>query len=509
MKRVAIYSRKSKETDTGESIKNQINICKNYFKNQNLECSFEVFIDEGFSGGNTNRPAFKKMLKLCTLKKFDIIAIYKIDRMARNITDFFSIYNKLEKNNITLISVTEGFDATTPIGRMMMTMLAGFADMERENIKQRVKDNMYELAKLGRWSGGTPPTGYKSITKVINGKKSTYLNLINEECNNIISIFELCAKGFTSTQIGKKLNMNPKTILNIIQNPTYLKSDIASKNYLESIGFKVYGQINGKGYLSYGRRPRKNGQKLNNSSNMFVAVSEHEGIVDSSLWIKANNQLSKRSKKAKPRTSTNSFLSHLVKCSCGNYMFISSGRKRKDGSKSFYFRCTSKVNKNLVCNNKKSLRVDLAEKYILKELLNIKISEDLLKEHILNNTKHNDLNNKIKSIKNKIQSNNLSINNLSKKLLYVNGNTLIILNDKINNLALENSNLNNELLDLNKKSILENETINSDILKKRLNILLKNFDSLPLDQKQVFIRSLIKEIIFDGDQSIEIIFNDC
>lgn len=509
MKRVAIYSRKSKETDTGESIKNQINICKNYFKNQNLECSFEVFIDEGFSGGNTNRPAFKKMLKLCTLKKFDIIAIYKIDRMARNITDFFSIYNKLEKNNITLISVTEGFDATTPIGRMMMTMLAGFADMERENIKQRVKDNMYELAKLGRWSGGTPPTGYKSITKVINGKKSTYLNLINEECNNIISIFELCAKGFTSTQIGKKLNMNPKTILNIIQNPTYLKSDIASKNYLESIGFKVYGQINGKGYLSYGRRPRKNGQKLNNSSNMFVAVSEHEGIVDSSLWIKANNQLSKRSKKAKPRTSTNSFLSHLVKCSCGNYMFISSGRKRKDGSKSFYFRCTSKVNKNLVCNNKKSLRVDLAEEYILKELLNIKISEDLLKEHIINNTKLNDLNNKIKSIKNKIQSNNLSINNLSKKLLYVNGNTLIILNDKINNLALENSNLNNELLDLNKKSILENETINSDILKKRLNILLKNFDSLPLDQKQVFIRSLIKEIIFDGDQSIEIIFNDC
>ena len=242
---------------------------------------------------------------------------------------------------------------------------------------------------------------------------------------------------------------------------------------------------------------------------MFVAVSEHEGIVDSSLWIKANNQLSKRSKKAKPRTSTNSFLSHLVKCSCGNYMFISAGRKRKDGSKSFYFRCTSKINKNLVCNNKKSLRVDLAEEYVLKELLNIKISEDLLKEHILNNTKHNDLNNKIKSIKNKIQSNNLSINNLSKKLLYVNGNTLIILNDKINNLSLENSNLNNELLYLNKKSILENATINSDVLKKRLNILLKNFRSLPLEQKQIFIRSLIKEIIFDGDESIEIIFNDC
>lgn len=62
MKRIAIYSRKSKETDTGESIKNQIQMCKEYFLRKNEDCIFETFIDEGFSGGNTNRPEFQRMI---------------------------------------------------------------------------------------------------------------------------------------------------------------------------------------------------------------------------------------------------------------------------------------------------------------------------------------------------------------------------------------------------------------------------------------------------------------
>ena len=81
MKKIAIYSRKSKETDTGESIKNQINICKEYFLRQYDQCTFEIFEDEGFSGGNTNRPAFKRMMQLAEHKQFDIIAAYKIDRI--------------------------------------------------------------------------------------------------------------------------------------------------------------------------------------------------------------------------------------------------------------------------------------------------------------------------------------------------------------------------------------------------------------------------------------------
>ena len=72
MKRIAIYSRKSRETDTGESIKNQIQMCKDYFLKQNDKYTFEIFQDEGFSGGNTNRPEFQRMMLFAKQKKFDI-----------------------------------------------------------------------------------------------------------------------------------------------------------------------------------------------------------------------------------------------------------------------------------------------------------------------------------------------------------------------------------------------------------------------------------------------------
>ena len=145
--KIAIYTRKSVAVERSESIQTQIEMCKKYFKGKN---EFEIFEDEGFSGGNTNRPSFKKMMSLVKLGKFDAVAVYKVDRIARNIVDFFKIFDELEKYNVKLISITEGFDPSTPSGKMMMVMLAGFADMERENIRQRVKDNI--LNEIGRAS---------------------------------------------------------------------------------------------------------------------------------------------------------------------------------------------------------------------------------------------------------------------------------------------------------------------------------------------------------------------
>lgn len=113
---------------------------------------------------------------------------------------------------------------------MMMTMIAGFAEMERMSIAQRVKDNMNSLAKLGRWSGGTPPTGYKSV-KLENGDKTAmYLELLPGDREKLIKIFKSAAEGYSCRYIGKLFDMPAKTILNIINNPTYCKSNILSKN---------------------------------------------------------------------------------------------------------------------------------------------------------------------------------------------------------------------------------------------------------------------------------------
>ncbi|MHB9947021.1 resolvase [Clostridium botulinum] len=497
MKRIAIYSRKSRETDTGESIKNQIDMCKAYFSRTDEECSFEIFQDEGFSGGNINRPAFKRMIELAKHKQFDIIAVYKVDRIARNIVDFVNTFNELEERDVKLVSITEGFDPSTPIGKMMMMLLASFAEMERMNIAERVKDNMKGLAKIGRWSGGTPPTGYKSKTITINSKKETYLELIPEKKQLIISIFQKAADGHTTYQIGEMFNMSPKTIANILCNPTYVKSDELSANYLKSIGYSVFGELNGNGYLSYNRRPKKKGKKLFNAEGMFVAVSEHEAVVDSKTWIKANNNLKNRATEAKPRISNNSFLAHLVKCSCGSGMYIHTGHTKKDGTKNLYFVCSEKKAKNK-CTSK-WLRIDTVETVILNFFKNISLDPSILENELNPKNELKDYNDLIKNIKKQINENQDAINMLTDKLILLEGPSVKIVSEKINSRADINVKLNEQLLEIErKKMFLEVDGENIKVLINNINSFIINFDKIDITEKQSFVKSIINKVIWDS-----------
>ncbi|PWX63084.1 resolvase, partial [Clostridium perfringens] len=249
-------------------------MCKAYFTRQFKNCEFEIFEDEGFSGKNTDRPAFKRLMKLSSIKSFDAVAVYKIDRLARNIVDFMSIYNELERLEIKLISITEGFDPTTPIGKMMMVMLAGFADMERMNIAQRVKDNMISLAKKGCWTGGAINRGYTAERKA-DGKK--YLKLENEEF--IKFTFENFLNGYSMHTLSKMQKevygsyglKGAISIRNMLRSPVYVKSSKDVSDYLKKKGFEVVGKEDNKhGYLTYGLV----------SKEPFAIVSKHEAVID-------------------------------------------------------------------------------------------------------------------------------------------------------------------------------------------------------------------------------------
>lgn len=220
--RIAIYTRKSVSVENSESIETQIQLCKSYFKGDH---NFEIFEDEGFSGGNTNRPAFKRMMNLARLNAFDIISVYKVDRIARNIVDFFKIYEELDNLNVKLVSITEGFDPSTPVGKMMMIMLAGFADMERESIRQRVKDNMISLAKKGCFTGGFVPFGCN--VEKIEGK--SYLKIIEGDLLNFIFNKYLETESLYSTQKyllenGFKSLANRTSLGKLLRNPIYCES---------------------------------------------------------------------------------------------------------------------------------------------------------------------------------------------------------------------------------------------------------------------------------------------
>lgn len=507
MKNIAIYSRKSKDTDKGESIKNQIQMCKDYFARYNEDCEYEVFQDEGFSGKNIDRPSFQRMMILAKHNKFDIVACYRVDRISRNIVDFMNTFDILEKHNVSLVSISEGFDPNTPGGKMMLIMLGGFAEMERMNIAQRVKDNMQSLAQIGRWSGGTTPTGYKSIQIEISNKIETYLELIPEWKDKIKNVFEYLAKGNTIRQSAKILNLPNKTVANIVNNPVYCTSDELSMKYLQTLGYKVFGELDGHGYLSYNRRPRaKNGKKLYNSKEMFVAVSKHEAIVDSALWIAANEQIKKRGQEARPRISQNSFLSHLVKCNCGSGMYITPGNKRKDGSRTFYFVCSAQRYNKSKCDSG-WINANFLEEDIIEFLKASSKDKNYLIKYISKKADRN-VDQEIKILKKKIETNNKKIDNLTDNLTLLVGSAAISAVNKMNEISKENERLNDELLTLERENLLSTfDKFNIDILQENIIKHLDIWNNLSNEEKQLAIKDIIKEILWHGGNDFEVKFN--
>jgi len=155
--RIAIYSRKSKYSDVGDSIGNQIELAKEYisknYPEEEYGIEIVIFEDEGFSGGNIDRPKFQKFLEEEKKNPFDILISYRLDRISRNIADFSSLMNELNELNTSFVSIKEQFDTKTPMGRAMMYIASVFAQLEREVIAERIRDNMLELAKTGRWLG--------------------------------------------------------------------------------------------------------------------------------------------------------------------------------------------------------------------------------------------------------------------------------------------------------------------------------------------------------------------
>ena len=203
--RFAIYSRKSRFTGKGESIENQVEMCSNYIKSHFQESDIseiKIYEDEGFSGKNTNRPQFQLMMKEENKSHFDFIVVYRLDRISRNVGDFAKLIEELNTHKTSFVCIKEQFDTSTPMGRAMMNIAAVFAQLERETIAERVKDNMHMLARSGRWLGGTAPAGYKSkkneSVDIGDGKKRTSYSLTIDD--SYIDTVKLIFNKFLETE---------------------------------------------------------------------------------------------------------------------------------------------------------------------------------------------------------------------------------------------------------------------------------------------------------------------
>ncbi|GKU24022.1 recombinase family protein [Clostridium folliculivorans] len=384
--KAAIYSRKSIFTGKGDSIENQIELCKQYGSNLGIK-DYIIYEDEGFSGGNTNRPRFQQLLKDAKKNLFNVLICYRLDRISRNVADFSTTLDMLQKYNINFISIREQFDTTTPMGRAMIYIASVFAQLERETIAERVRDNMLQLAKSGRWLGGQEPFGFAAervtyIDSEFKERSLMQLCPLKSELNIINLIFSKYLELRSLSKVSRYLNSSnikgknggqwsTMQLRRILTSPLYVKSSETTNNFLKQSGMNVFGDANGNGYLTYNKT--KNITTDRDITEWIVAVSRHQGIINAEDWIKVQGILDKNREKRSKRLGTGdntALLTGLLVCAkCGSSMKVKQGHKSKNQNKRLdYYVCSAKDNSNGSRCDNKNIRVDILDNLLIKQI---------------------------------------------------------------------------------------------------------------------------------------------
>ena len=164
--RCGIYTRKSTEEGLQQefnSLDAQREAAEAFIASQKAEgwrCLPEMYDDGGFSGGNLERPAMKRLMDDIEAGKIDCVVVYKVDRLSRSLMDFSRVMETFDKFGVSFVSVTQQFNTTHSMGRLTLNILLSFAQFEREIIGERIRDRIAAMRAKGKWSGGMPVLGY-------------------------------------------------------------------------------------------------------------------------------------------------------------------------------------------------------------------------------------------------------------------------------------------------------------------------------------------------------------
>lgn len=524
---VAIYSRKSVFTGKGESIDNQIELCKEYCSRNYIDekIEFTIYEDEGFSGGNTNRPQFQQLLKDAKANKFNALICYRLDRISRNVADFSATLELLQSNNIDFISIKEQFDTSTPMGRAMVYISSVFAQLERETIAERVRDNMLQLAKTGRWLGGQTPLGFESEkTSYLDDefKERTLMKLTpnKKELELVNLIFTTYLLEQSITHVAKKLSISGikgknggdlkgSQISKILRNPVYIKSNTVSHEYLKNTGINVFGSPNGNGYLTYNKTKKITLDR--DITEWIAAVGQHKGIIDANDWIKVQNIIQQNKVKKVIRLGTGdsnkAILSGILKCAhCGANMIVKHGHPSKNtpDMKYDYYICSNKKNRFINKCDNPNIRIDRLDTIVLGEMKSY--NKDLLIQGLSSNICNINTDfegEQIKKLTNEIEEKKLATKNLVKRISVEEDESI---SDMFRD---ELKSLNDEIKELQ-------ETINNiESGKKELNTqvtnielvidALKNFnDNIDIvddpNQKRLLVQTVASKVLWDGKE---------
>lgn len=537
---IAIYSRKSKFTGKGESIGNQIELCRAYIRmNEGEEAADKavVYEDEGFSGGNLNRPAFKEMMKAVKAKRHRAVIVYRLDRISRNISDFAGLIEELGRMKVDFISIRERFDTSQPMGRAMMYIASVFSQLERETIAERIRDNMRELAKTGRWLGGVTPTGYVSQsvqTITVDGKKkkACQLKLIPEEAETVKLIYDVFSETNSLTKTETALmqrhvvSKNDKyhtrfSIKGILQNPVYALADEEMYRFFTDHGTDVFAdksEFDGmRGIMAYNRTDQEKGQATVYLpvSEWIVAVGQHPGLIPGKTWVRVQEALEQNKSKAYRRPRSNeALLTGFLFCKCGNRMYPKlSKRLTPEGKPVYTYVCKLKErSQKALCKNK-NVNGNLLDAMIVDRVRHIdedagELMEQLSRSRGFFTGDRSEYEQQKAALQQEKAETDKKITGLVDTLAGMEaGDAKELVAKRLEELSRNSKAIGNRIQELN--SLLNQHELTDsefDLLRDLLTGFKDGLNDMPIEQQRSALKTVIRRVIWDGENAHVILF---
>lgn len=372
----AIYTRQSVDRVDSISVESQAEFCGREAAGENIQ----IYTDRGYSGKNTDRPAFQRMMADVEAGKIRRVIVYRLDRISRSVLDFANVIDVFQRHGVDFVSTMEKFDTGTPIGKAMLMIVMIFAQLERETIQRRVVDAYSSRSRRGFYMGGRVPYGFRLKEASIDGIRTKMYEPVADEADTVRRVFALYAEPQTSLgDVARDLNgrrmknrggepFSRNRIRDMVVNPSYVRADRRFYEFCEGQGAVMVNRpedfigTNGA-YLYSGGGGRR---KTLSMQGHILVLAPHEGLVAADVWLKCRRKCLNNAGAAKPVKAKATWLAGKLKCAQCGYALSAKVYHCKTKADNRYYLCSNKCNGGNCQFG--SLDADIVDGIVLEEI---------------------------------------------------------------------------------------------------------------------------------------------